>query len=761
MIATLRTSLMLGAALCLATMGANTAHAQETGGESAIDALSSDIVVTATKKRDAENVQDVPLAITALGAASLDALKVRDLQSLSHISPGVSLDQVGTVRGTANFSIRGLGINSSIPSIDPTVGTFIDGVYIGINSGVVFDLFDLASVEILRGPQGILFGRNTTGGAVLINTGNPTRDWHFKAKIGADGPIDGGRGAPGMTGQALVFGPLSDSVGIKLGIYHNTDGGYFKNRFNNGNFGRASTTAFRAGLSFDLGGVTILAKGELFDSHGDGAVTQNHGLFSRKTFDLSVNNEGFYDVRAWFGSLRADYELGEGKITSIFGYRHYRQSTDNDIDSSPLTLFHSVTGLAQEQLSDELRYNGKFGALDLTFGGYIFHQEIAYEEDRKIAPNPVFYGGGKQDHDVYGLFASADVELAPTLAANLGIRWSQENKDAAITFVRPRVACSVIAGTCPVSGFNSLNLAEVNGFTDQRSWKNWTPKLGLTWTPAEHVLAYGSWTRGYRSGGYNLRITAPANFLANAVLTGSPAFDAEKVDSYEAGLKLQTGDRKGTLNLAIYQTVVGNMQREINLSSPGSGVAQSIYNTADARIRGFEAEGRYQLTDSLLVSGNFGHIAAHYTRAFYDISGDGAISAADLALALPRVPRWTWGVSALHEARLGEHSRIVTRVDFQHRSRYAYTDSNFGWVAASDNLDASLTWHLPVKGMSISLWGKNLLDEVQFGGDTQIPFGAGAYSDGNNRPFDPSPAAGTFSPLAKGRVVGVDFAVEF
>lgn len=759
MIATFRTSLLLGAALCLA----NPAQAQEASNDSAIDALGSDIVVTATKKRDAENVQDVPLAITALGAASLDALKVRDLQSLSHAAPGVSLDQVGTVRGTANFSIRGLGINSSIPSIDPTVGTFVDGVYIGVNSGVVFDVFDLDSVEILRGPQGILFGRNTTGGAVLVNTGNPTKDWHFKAKIGADGPIDGGRGAASMTGQALVSGPLSDSVGIKLGIYHNTDGGYFRNKFNNDNFGKARTTAFRAGLAFDLAGVTLVAKGELFDSRGDGAITQNHGLFARNTFDLSVNNEGFYDVRAWFGSLRADYELGEGKITSIFGYRHYRQSTDNDIDSSPLTLFHSVTGLTQEQLSEELRYNGKFGALDLTFGGYIFHQDIAYEEDRKLPTSTplTFYGGGRQGHDVYGLFAAADVEIVPSLTANLGIRWSQENKDAEITFVRPRLVCSVIAGTCPISGFNSINPTEVNGFTDKRSWKNWTPKLGLTWKAAEHVLAYGSWTRGYRSGGYNLRITAPAAFLANAAVTGSPAFDAEKVDSYEVGVKFQTADRKGTLNLAAYQTDVGNMQREINLSSPSSGVAQSIYNTADARIRGFEAEGRYQLTDSLLVSGNVGHIDAHYTRALYDISGDGAIGAADLALALPRVPRWTWGIGALHEARLGETSRIVTRIDFQHRSRYAYTDSNFGWVAASDNLDASLTWYLPVKGMSLSVWGKNLLDDVQFGGDTQIPFGAGAYSDGNNRPFDPNPAAGTFSPMAKGRVVGLDFAVEF
>ena len=137
------------------------------------------------------------------------------------------------------------------------------------------------------------------------------------------------------------------------------------------------------------------------------------------------------------------------------------------------------------------------------------------------------------------------------------------------------------------------------------------------------------------------------------------------------------------------------------------------------------------------------------------------VGAADYALALPRVPKWTWGGSLTHELPLGAVSSLVSRVSYQRRSRYAYTDKNFGWVGASDWLDADLTWNLPVKGISLSVYGRNLLDEVQFGGDTQIPFGAGAFSDGNNRPFDPRPAAGTFSPLYKGRGVGVEATFDF
>ncbi|MFY8194599.1 MAG: TonB-dependent receptor plug domain-containing protein, partial [Novosphingobium sp.] len=178
--------------LALSVAGAGAAFAQEAAQnqeQSAIDVLNADIIVTATKKKDVENVQDVPVAITAFNAQSLQALQVRDIQTLTYSAPNVSLDQVGTSRGTANFSIRGLGVNSSIPSIDPTVGVFVDGVYIGVNNGLVFDVFDLGSVEVARGPQGILYGRNTTGGAVLINTGDPTSELRGNFRTLYEGPI--------------------------------------------------------------------------------------------------------------------------------------------------------------------------------------------------------------------------------------------------------------------------------------------------------------------------------------------------------------------------------------------------------------------------------------------------------------------------------------------------------------------------------------------------------------------------------------------
>jgi iron complex outermembrane receptor protein len=162
----------LGAAIVTALVALSlptTASAQQ----GSAGAMLEEIVTTARKKSDAEKAQEVPVALTAFGAAQLDALFVKRLDDLSYKMPNVQLEAVGTFPGVQNFSIRGQGINSSIPSVDPTVGVFVDGVFVGTTYGVVLDTFDLESIEVLRGPQGLLFGRNVTGGAVLLRNARP------------------------------------------------------------------------------------------------------------------------------------------------------------------------------------------------------------------------------------------------------------------------------------------------------------------------------------------------------------------------------------------------------------------------------------------------------------------------------------------------------------------------------------------------------------------------------------------------------------
>lgn len=733
---------------------------------SSLDAI-NEILVTGTKTKDAENVQDVALAVTAFNADTLEAFKIRDIQGLSFQTPNVSLDQIGTSRGQANFSVRGLGINSSIPSIDPTVGVFVDGVYLGINAGVVFDLFDLESVEILRGPQGVLFGRNVTGGAVVLNTGNPTEDFRGKFRAAVDGPlVDGGRGGANYTVSGTISGPIvEDTLLFKLGAYYNKDEGYFTNLFDGSNHGEADTKILRGALEGRFGDLMIRAKLDYFESEGDGPSAQNRGIFDRDSFDFAIDEPGFYANEIWTGSLTAEWDIGPGTLTNIFGYRDYTASTRGDIDATPVFLFHSGTQTTQDQISNELRYAISTDSLDLTFGGFYFDQSLAYDESRELRRDlppanqpPVFFGGGRQTHEVIGVFANAQYEFLPSLSLIAGIRWNQETKDAAVTYITPRAPCSVVAGTCPTGTAPFNPLTETNGFTDDVRFRNVSPKLGLQYEFANSQV-YGHWSRGFRSGGYNFRITNVAVFNRAVAATGNLFFDEEQVDSYEIGGKFQTEDGSFTLNLAAYVTKIGDLQREVNLADPGAGVVQNILNTADATIKGFEAEARMRVSDSLIVTANFGLIDDKYDSILFDISGDGLINDTDLALRIPRVPEVTWGMGLVHELLLGD-SEILTRVTYQYRDEFAFTDDNLGFIQDVTNLEANITWVTPVEGLSLSVYGRNLFDEVQAGGDTQVPFG-GPNSTGVRRPFADNPTQGTFSPLQRGRNVGVEALFEF
>ena len=747
---------------------ASTAFAQE-GRRSVIDAVTDEIVVTATKSNDPENVQDVPIAMSAYDEDTLEALKVRDLEDLSFNAPNVSLDDIGTSRGTANFAIRGLGVNSSIPSIDPAVGVFVDGVYLGLNTGIVFDLFDLDSVEVLRGPQGVLFGRNTTGGAILLNTGNPTDEFAYKARAAVEGPTDDDRGGLNSFVMGTVSGPIVEgTLNGKFGAYYNNDEGYFRNLFDGSDHGAAETVILRGALEFmPTEALTILAKVERFDSEGDGPAAQNRGTFARDSFDFAIDTRGFYESENWNGSIRADLDVGfgDGTITNIFGYRDAEGATNGDIDSLPVDLFTSTTALDQEQVSNELRYAGTFDKAQVTTGVYYFEQDVAYDETRDLlnatgptAP-PVFYGGGGQNHTVYGVFGQLDYALTENLTATAGIRWSLEEKDAFVTYIQPRPPCSIVEGTCPQDGLNPFTGAP-DGYQDDNEWENWAPKFGLTYESGGQ-LAYASYTKGYRSGGYNFRITDVGSFLGDVLPAqgGEFSFDEEEVDAYEIGAKLQTEDRRRTVNVALFRTEIGDMQREVNLSDPGAAVVQNITNTADATIHGLEVDAQVVIGDSLVLTGNVGLIDAEYDEVKFDLTGDAEVDVRDRNLAIPRVPESTWGLGLIHELDLADTGAIVTTVNFQHRDEFAYTDNNFGYSQAADMLMANIAWETPVEGVSVSLYGQNLLDEVQAGGDTQLPFG-GPLSNGVNAPFDPFPAAGTLSPLKKGRLIGVELRIE-
>lgn len=730
----------LSAAFCL--LG-QTATAQDERPNNSLSSLLEEVVVTARKRE--ESIYDVPLSVSAFGADQLEALKVRDLTNLAVGLPNVAMDEVGTTRGTANFSIRGLGVNSSIPSIDPTVGVFVDGVYMGLNNGIIFDMFDVESVEVLRGPQGILFGRNVTGGAVLINTKKPTEEFEASFRAAVDGGGDGGLNYFAM---ASVSGPLGENVGGKLSVYTNQDEGYFENSFDGKNFGEADTLLIRPVISWSpTDSLELIFRYEYLETDGEGPAAQSHtdgrGVpgqivnFDRNGFDFSVDEAGFQETEAHFFSMQGDLDVafGEGTVTYILGRRTYEAESLSDIDATPAFLFHAPAFIDDTQWSHELRYNGQFGDANVTFGGYYFEKELEYHERRLILGGALQQdGGGEYDVETTGIFLSVDYDISDLLTLTVGGRQTWEEKEANIASLIFNVnnECNVTFGNCPFD------------FIDDEDWSNFSPKIGLNYAVTDSTNVYGHWTKGFRSGGYNLRNTS-----GDVVNNGPGPFDEEEVDNFELGFRSNLGSR-GRISGAIFYNEIQDMQREVNLPDPISGVVQIIKNTADAEIFGIEFDGTFALTDSLVLMTSIGWLDADYAEVAFDLNGDGVVNGADEDLELPRAAEWTYSIGLNYDVEIGSWGNMAARVNFAHRDESAYTDNNLGFINEQDILDAGLDFYSNDGRWVYSLYGRNLTDEVKHGGDTQLPATLG-----------PVPLGGTFSPLARGRVFGAEITFNY
>lgn len=734
--------------------------------QTAVSSILEEVVVTATKKRSVENVQDVPASISAFGEAQLNALKIRDISGLSFSTPNVALDDIGTSKGTANFTIRGLGVNSSIPSIDPAVGVFVDGMYYGINAGVIFDTFDLESVEILRGPQGVLFGRNVTGGAVVLNTGDASFEKQTKFKLAAESGFRG-TGANYYLQGTTTGTLIKDKLAGKLAVYYNDDKGWFENTLVNGSkvdFGANDTIIIRPSITWTPNDQTeITVKYEHGEYEGEGPAAQSHtngsGVsgqvrnFSRDSFDFSVN-EGTFNQSEWNNFVveaSFDVAFGEGQIVNVFGYRDYSSLGLSDIDATSSRIFDAEFGTEQDQISNELRYNGQFGNWNVTTGAFYFEQDLAYSEVRFILQDffesiggstSIRPGGGLLDQRTLGVFAQAEYEVNDKLTLNAGLRYSDEQKEVSIASVLPGIQsstdCRVTNGDC-IFDFNSVsNPGQTKFETD-----NFSPKVGFQYALSDTNRFYGSWTRSFRAGGFNFRNTA-----ADTVNFGPGPFQDEEVDSFELGWKSEPSDNS-RVNLSVFKTNISDFQREINNADPIAGVVQVIRNTADAEILGFEFDGQVVIGDNLVLRGSFGYLDGNYEEVFSDLTGDGVVNNADLSLGIPRLADVTYNLGIIYEADLGRIGSGNFTFNYSHRDEAPYTDNNLGFLNENDRFDASFTITRD-SGLSISLYGKNLSNEVVHGNDTQLPATLG-----------PAPVGGTFAPLTKGRVIGLEIQAGF
>ena len=703
--------------------------------------LLEEVQVFGTKQGSSQAAQDVPLQISAFDGAKLDALKVVTMEDLSFSMPNVSLDQIGTFPGVANFAIRGLGVNSSAASIDPAVGLFVDGVYMGVNFGSVIDTFDLESVEVLRGPQGVLFGRNVTGGAILLRTARPTPGDGFKAKVKA-----GYETEDQLTISGSVENSLSDSLAVKLAVYNSDDGGYFHNSFLGRDVGEQETQLIKFATvwqpSEDLEFTLLYEDGSM---DGQGAVLQFPNatpLTPNDKVEVRQGNSGENDQTWDRLMIETNWDIGPGRLTNIFGRRNLDVFSIVDVDAAPDNTFDADTRIGHEQTSNELRYN--FDASDnwnVTLGAYWYEADLKSFDGRWLrmfgadgTQGGLLRGGGGGDqiHTVEGLFWNNQVALSDGLGLTLGVRYtSEEKKDVGIYGLSysGANACDTTTSTC----------ADV-GPQQNVSWSNVTPKIGMQWAFSEDTQVYAHFTKGFRSGGFDVR--------SGGGLAGTP-YDEENTDNFELGIKSTFNDGSVRFNAALFHSTIDDVQRTSFFNDESGTPQQLTRNVADAVISGVEMDFTALVTESLVVSFNAGFLDASYDNVYQSFDPSLALKEQE-DLQLARAPEFTFSTSVNYDLAITDSGILSSRIAYSFRDTTFYDDRNLGKFPSYSILNVGFTYSPSVGDWDVSLYGKNLLDTAILGGVVSLPSA-----------FYPGTDGGYLGGLGKGQRWGLEFSYRF
>jgi len=739
----------------------------------------ADIVVTARKRE--ENLQNTPISISAVSAERLDAQGVTSIMKLQDSTPNLTFKNIPSNSGVASNAavyIRGIGQSDFAPGVDPGVGIYVDGVYQGRSVGGAFDLIDIDRVEVLRGPQGTLFGRNTIGGAISITTAKPNDEFHGKAdvKVGTDGRVNV---------RGMINMPLAETLFLKVSGGLFSQNGYVKapnlgTKLGNQDSKNArGTLLWKAAPNLEMtlsgdymrdksnGAPTVLvgidvsdprsfgllnnllvtgfgATGSCFDAaHATNPNCLNNQWLSRDTNYAS--RKTFSDIKVWSTALTVDWDLTDDiKVKSISSYRKVDGLFAQDYDGTPIDVAYlSPDTFTQRQFTQELQLLGSAldGRLDYLFGLYYFH-----EKGKDIGPidfNAVFaQSGGYYNYNSKAAFSQLTYKITDKLSLTAGLRYTQDRKDFLPDqfIIEDRAGMllgpangSLVLSRCfvrsgppilpPNVGCTADPVLNPNGnrilpFVTVKSNANkLTPMVNLAyqWTP--DVMTYATFSQGYKSGGFTQRIFPPESTM--------PTFTPEKVNAYEVGLKLTALDRKLRFNVAGFYTDYSEIQLLVD-GTPYGRLGPFYINAGDAEIKGFEAEATVAPGGGWLINGSAGLTDAKYTRLNNTVG-------LTLASKFNYVPKWTISGSIQNKIELGDAGSFTPRLDWSYRSDTFNNINNLNdtdlFQPAFSLFNASARWESAGGKYSLQAGVDNIADKkFQAYGNFQQSFGTKSAS---------------------------------
>jgi iron complex outermembrane receptor protein len=637
----------IGTALALA---AGAAHAQQSGGPQSGNQASGSLLeeVTVTAQRREEAVQTVPLAVSAFSDVQLERLNITQTLDLVKLIPNM-IGSNNTGLGTANvYSIRALNNTESIATFDPPVGSYVDDVFIARQNANNFAFFDVDRVEVLRGPQGTLFGRNTTGGAVNVILKKPGTEFGGFAEVGVG--AFGGRMA-----RLSVDMPLSDTVLTKLSGYYTADDGYVdnpvtleRNLNDKANYGVRAAVRWLASdsVTWDIAGdyqrsdqmnIQNNVAGEIPTT---GAVTQytcNTGVVGRSRFSCTGLRTDRANLAGYVVGKKADLPLGNevvghsltsnleldtslGAVNFITGWRDMRQQFSLDFFNGKATsgLATGPTGAfvisndgRHRQFTQEVKLSGKVGTtFDYVAGVYYFKEknrtDFADVFTLALAPGvylPLVLEDRVLDNtsEAYAVYTQWDWHLTDRFTATLGARWTDEKEEIDYT---PNVNSRI---TAPPSQRISTANIEARGIPTEQSTSLLTPRFALKYQFTDDLMGFASATRGFKSGGWNARATAGPNGPAQI-----QPFTEEKVWSYELGLRSEWFDKRLRANITGFSFEAEDFQLPSAFVNPNGSITFITQNFATLENQGVEIELIAAPIDALNVFATIGIQDAKY-----------------------------------------------------------------------------------------------------------------------------------------------------
>ena len=696
-----KTALLAGAALgALSTA----AMAQDTGAMATGPQASSldDVIVTA-RRRD-EQLKDVPVAVTALGAERLEETGASDITALQQQTPNATVQAARGSNSTLISFVRGVGQQDPLWGFEPGVGLYIDDVYVARPQGAVLDIFDIQRIEVLRGPQGSLYGRNTIGGAIKYVTArlSDTPEMTLRGTYGSYNQMD-----------LLASGslPLGDTLRIGGAIASYNRDGYGENLNTGAESYNKDVLAGRLSVEFQPNDNSLFRLA--YDRTEDNS-NPRHG--HRELAGTGVGagvTPNVYDTYAGVGdknsvitegvSLTGEFYLSDSlTFKSISAYRSGETDTVIDFDNTPAPTLDIPAVYGDHQFTQEFQLQFESDRVQGVIGAYYLNAKASGAFDTILGNFGFVIGtGGFVETESFSLFSDVNADLTDRLHLSIGLRYTQDSKTGDVFRANYATATRspLLGGTA-----RAPTLVRTD-YTNSRDFTDISPRFALSYDFSDRITGYASFSTGFKSGGFDMR--------GDAILTPGTVggYEPENVDAYEIGLKGSAFNRRLSFSTAMFYNEYQDQQVTTQVPAVG-GIASFVDNVGSSTISGAEFEGSLRIADSLTANFAVGYLNAEFDEFQRFNLGTGLYENIANLVVLQNAPKYTGYFGLTWRGQMAGGALAVTpsisyRDDY---SQFEFPNAVLDQEAYS-LVDLSVVWTAPNDKLTLGVYGKNLTDE--------------------------------------------------